>query len=226
VGSGKCWLGQDPFSDKVLRVVQLVTLRLTQQDGSIFSKIGEWQAEDQQLIGKKVQLPGRKVQAGEMPLETLDRVLLSEFPGLAVTDHEVMEKTEIEASDRYRVITKYVTYEYSATVGDGDSLQHVGTVPLVEVAGSVHCSARSTRRMRSDLSRISSDISSPMEMDERLPIYMNQESRLAKASVYAWLEPQLFQALSSQHGSGTETRNSVVLTAELSRSEWDPIRAV
>jgi hypothetical protein len=224
VGSGKCWLGRDPESGQVMRMVQLVILRLTRADGQICAKIGEWRGQDHQILKRRAQLPGGKMRSGEMPHQTLQRLLQSEFPGVQITIRgKVAEKTEKATSDSCHMITKYVTTEYAAVVDRGHDIKYVGMLspqdaPQPPLLSKISQRTAPVSKLRPAHVKNAEVTESPEETRmEPLPIYINGDSAAAKASVYAWLSPDSFKALQDarrQDGDGA------VVQADFSMSTW------
>jgi len=120
-----------------------------------------------------------------------------------VRSGDVREKVETIPSDSYHVITKYVTTEYSASIDAGQDMNYVGTMLSEDVLPPMTDSVTSATLARahtldSSASPKRSNISEP------LPIYMHGNTS-AKASVYAWLDPESFQALQDVHRSGSKS---------------------
>jgi len=130
VASGKCWLGMDPDSGKVLRMVHVVTLNLTRADNSICKKIGDWDVDQQKVVRCKAKPPGTKMRPGELPRQSLDRLLHQEFPTMNIrVSNLTLERTEIEPSEKYSVSSKYVIIQFIADVLDNVDDMHVVRVP-------------------------------------------------------------------------------------------------
>merc|ERR1712222_318321 len=82
--SGMCWLDMDPVSGKLLRMVHIVTLNLTRDDGFICKQIGEWDNDQQIVLRCEPKSPGTKMQSGELPRQSVDRLLHEEFPTMNI----------------------------------------------------------------------------------------------------------------------------------------------
>jgi hypothetical protein len=223
VGSGKCWLGHDPESGQVLRMVQLVTLRLTRNDGQVCAKIGEWRGRDQRIMKRRAQLPGGKMRSGEMPHQTVQRLLRSEFPGLAIEIRgKVAEKTEKVPSASYHMTTKYVTTEYAAFLDDGDDLKYVGLLPPDDTPQSPQqgqqVPSSKPRFSRASSLRSLDTLEHIRSEKEPLPIYINGECTAAKAPVYAWLDPDVFKTL--QEARHQDAGDGSAVQADFSISTW------
>jgi len=224
VGSGKCWLGRDPESGQVMRMVQLVILRLTRDDGQIMAKIGEWRGRDHHILKRRAQLPGGKMRSGEMPHQTLQRLLQSEFPGVQITIRgKVAEKIEKATSDSCHMITKYVTTEYAAILDRGHDIKYVGMLSPQDVPQPPPSSK--TSQITAPVPKLRLVHGKTAEMTERsverklepLPIYINGDSSAAKASVYAWLPPDSFKALQDARRQDFDDAS---VQADFSMSTW------
>jgi len=175
VNSGKCWLGMDPDSGKVLRMVQVVTLNLTRADGSICKKIGEWDDDQQSVVRCKAKPPGTKMRSGELPRQTLDRLLQEEFPAMNIrVSNRISERTEIEPSEKYSVSSKYVVTEFIA-----DALDNIDKMHIMRMSSKV---------LNIESFPLGEEEGVSVEDDylEVVPFERGGEAGMKKVGVYAW----------------------------------------
>jgi len=108
VCSGKCNLGQD-VDGRILRVVQVVALRIQRPDGLVCVQIGKI---DDAEAAASVQLPGTKMRMQEGPMECTNRLLLEKLPklsGVVSVDHWQAHTEEKQSqSSAYSIPTRYV----------------------------------------------------------------------------------------------------------------------
>jgi len=182
VTSGGCWLSHDPRSSCVLRVVQLVTLRLHNCEGSLVcAKMAEWSGRHQRMVRKRLQLPGKKMQPGELPRQTLKRLLESDFQGVDLQIKEVSEKSNIQERS-YKLQTKFVTTEFSAYMQTGCDMRQVGILPAPEAPSTLKPGEHPVSAWQTDL----------------VPIFINNDGGAPKVSVYAWVPEETLQAAQVQ----------------------------
>jgi len=173
VASGKCWLGTDPVSGKVLRVVNVVTLNLTRGDRCTCKKIGEWDSDQQIVVRCKSKPPGTKMRPGELPRQTLDRLLHEEFPAMNIrVSGLISERTEIEPSEKYLVSSKYVVIEFNAEV-----LDSVDDMLVIKVSQSV---------LHVESFTIGEEISDDEDQLDLVSFELRCEAGNKKVGVYAW----------------------------------------
>jgi len=193
VTSGGCWLSHDAESRRVLRVVQLVTLRLHHwQGGKVCARIAEWSGTEQRMVRRRLQLPGKKMRPGELPHQTLRRLLQSDFQGVDYQIEEAVDENSQIHPGSYKLFTKYVTTEFSACMQANCDMRQVGSLPAP-------------------------DNSIDSWQTNGVPIFINDAGAGLKVSVYTWVPEEALQAAPSS----SDLEGSVV-EAEFSapRCEW------
>jgi len=115
VHEGKCYLTSNG-QGSVLRVVNLITLRLERWDGKFCVEVGKWSLKESIVLQTRAQLPGSKMRAGELAMQALRRLTGKE---LSVLNPQVGGDAAVEveeaASDSYGVTTRYVKTHFTAT---------------------------------------------------------------------------------------------------------------
>mmetsp|Transcript_96362 Transcript_96362/g.312248 ORF Transcript_96362/g.312248 Transcript_96362/m.312248 type:complete len:234 (-) Transcript_96362:78-779(-) len=115
VHEGKCYLTSNGHGS-VLRVVNLITLRLERWDGKFCVEVGKWSLKEGIVQQTRARLPGSKMRAGELAMQALRRLTGKE---LSVLNPEVRSGAAVEveeaASDSYGVTTRYVKTNFTAT---------------------------------------------------------------------------------------------------------------
>lgn len=120
---GSCNLRTDEFR-RVLRVVQVVALRLVRVDDLICVKLAEL---SECSMHTKTALPGTKLRSGELPMMGLRRLLHAlEFDTARIGERRVDRFEEFSVD--YGVRTKYIRTEFDAS---WDGVGAVGTSPTV-----------------------------------------------------------------------------------------------
>jgi len=112
--AGKCHLARD-VNGEIYRVVRLVVLRLKNSEGLLCVNIG--QIEDGTCT-PKFQLPGRKVEASELPEEAARGLLFEELLefGPHIEFEYVETVVEYEASASFGLPTKYIKLVQTAVL--------------------------------------------------------------------------------------------------------------
>eukprot|EP00406_Dinophysis_acuminata_P003356 CAMPEP_0179232586 /NCGR_PEP_ID=MMETSP0797-20121207/11937_1 /TAXON_ID=47934 /ORGANISM="Dinophysis acuminata, Strain DAEP01" /LENGTH=953 /DNA_ID=CAMNT_0020939713 /DNA_START=16 /DNA_END=2877 /DNA_ORIENTATION=- len=191
VQAGKCDLIVDA-DEKVLRVVNVVALRVLRQDGKMLAQIAE--VTEDGIAEPSVQLPGLKVKAGELPHDALQRLrntTLSVFRvGIIVGTREV--NVQQKPSKAYGVNTKYMRNIYHAA-WDPDVVHD----DLPEVAdGKSTSSLNVVRSMKSSMhGRVRTRDVKFQDWYEMKPFVMGSSTPGATRKILMWVYPEDFAAM-------------------------------
>mmetsp|Transcript_53227 Transcript_53227/g.119654 ORF Transcript_53227/g.119654 Transcript_53227/m.119654 type:complete len:666 (+) Transcript_53227:2-1999(+) len=195
VASGKCTLLENGKGETE-RVVALSVLRIENENADIFAHIGAWE-DDPSASLPKAKLPGAKQKAGEMPSDTVGRVLKTDLK-LLQSKVELLhstQTTETKESDSYQINTIYLkTIQYAMITGQFECTKFV-------------CSFSLTNGVDADAN------GSYVPLVPTRDIFVIPDGR--KNAMYTWLKPDEFDFLGTKEGQ-------MALAGMLERTKSEP----
>lgn len=232
IRQGKCCIVLTK-EGKIQRMVSVVVLNLTDNDGRILVEVGKLGSEDggdERRFQPSCQLPAKKQAQGEVSMDTVQRILdrLAPLGGPAGRLEMTGLEWELEEkySDQFGVETKYLRKVYTAATKGNEGFG----VPLVLPASpwvvddmDVHIPASNAMgSMRSNAS-IVMKLSNRDELClDELPVITDRDRK----HLFAWMPPQAFRELSQPAGkhilrAWVDMLNRVDMDASLPGTDTD-----
>lgn len=197
VREGKCCIMLN-WKGEVERIVSIIVLRLSRQDGRVLAQLGKW---DGACAQASCELPGKKQMEGESPTQTLDRLLFGAFAPLrdAMTCTSAKQDVTRKESERMQVKTKYLrTLNHAELICPLECLEldalrvsWRSRKRTAAMAGSIFVEASSQDDIGIDIERM------PTQVDDDIYALADESGQI---TLFSWLRSEDFAFFTSPGG--------------------------